>query len=96
VENLTFCISIKYGLVPFYLLFFNPSELIVTLIPFSHNWSNEYNVETMYNVQVEATKRVENALDDVRDLLRDRVGQGWEKQWRDVVEDVLEKDAGWK
>jgi hypothetical protein len=50
----------------------------------------------MYNAQVEATKRVEKAIEDVRDLLRDRAGPGWEAQWRDVVEDVLAKDAGWK
>jgi len=40
---------------------------------------------------------VERELEDVRDLLSSNAGnQGWEVEWMDIVQDVLEKDAGWK
>lgn len=44
---------------------------------------------------------VEHALEDVRELLsqntrKDRDGRGWENEWVQIVQDVVEKDAGWK
>ena len=44
---------------------------------------------------------VEHALEDVRELLsqntrKDRDGHGWEHEWVQIVQDVVEKDAGWK
>lgn len=44
---------------------------------------------------------VEHALDDVRELLsqntrKDPNDRGWEREWVQIVQDVVEKDAGWK
>ena len=40
---------------------------------------------------------VERELEDVKELLSSNVeNQGWEVEWMNIVQDVLEKDAGWK
>lgn len=46
---------------------------------------------------------VEHALEDVRDLLSQGKGEGpngassdWNTEWIAIVQDVVEKDAGWK
>lgn len=41
---------------------------------------------------------VEDALEDVRELLsrKDPDDRGWQYEWVRIVQDVVEKDAGWK
>lgn len=40
---------------------------------------------------------VERELEDVRELLSSNATTNeWEVEWMDIVQDVLEKDAGWK
>jgi len=40
---------------------------------------------------------VERELEDVKELLSSNVeNQEWEVEWMNIVQDVLEKDAGWK
>ena len=46
---------------------------------------------------------VEHALEDVKELLSqdntegpDDVSSGWKREWIAIVQDVVEKDAGWK
>lgn len=40
---------------------------------------------------------VERELEDVRELLASNAeNREWEVEWTNIVQDVLEKDAGWK
>ena len=46
---------------------------------------------------------VERALEDVRELLSQNdangsgdAGSSWKTEWTTIVQDVVEKDAGWK
>ncbi|GJJ10392.1 hypothetical protein Clacol_004618 [Clathrus columnatus] len=44
-----------------------------------------------------ATQDVMNVLSDVEELLRNTSSSDkWQKQWMDVVQDVLKKDSGWE
>lgn len=51
----------------------------------------------MYASLCTAVSDVEDALSDVYDLLRTRSDHSdWEKEWIDIVQDVLQKDSGWE
>lgn len=56
----------------------------------------------MYNAICRRIIDVERELDDVRELLlahshsRKEDEPSWETEWMSIVQDVLEKDAGWK
>ncbi|KAH9946099.1 Clavaminate synthase-like protein [Epithele typhae] len=83
VENLTNCLSIN------------------------HNWCNSVNLPTLYRAMCAKVDEVEQALEDVRELLlrtsadaeagADSIGAiaGWRREWTTIVQDVVEKDAGW-
>lgn len=65
-------------------------------ISINHNWSNSHNVESMYHAMVDAVQRVEDSIDDVKELLKTQhPNGGWEEEWRTIVQDLLKKDAGW-
>ncbi|OBZ77277.1 JmjC domain-containing protein 1 [Grifola frondosa] len=83
VENLTDCISIN------------------------HNWCNAANLPSLYSSMCAKVIEVEHALEDVRELLShnqevtgkdgniDDANGGWEREWTHIVQDLVEKDAGW-
>ncbi|KAI0780906.1 Clavaminate synthase-like protein [Trametes elegans] len=80
VENLTACISIN------------------------HNWCNAVNLPSLYESMCAKVVEVENALEDVRELLAQSSRGGdsggsdseaWKTEWVAIVQDVVEKDAGW-
>lgn len=56
----------------------------------------------MYNAICRRIIDVERELEDVRELLisnahsRKEGELPWETEWMTIVQDVLEKDAGWK
>jgi hypothetical protein len=51
----------------------------------------------MYASLLVAIYAVEEALSDVYDLLRTRSGNPeWEKEWAEVVQNVLRSDSGWE
>ncbi|PVG00504.1 Clavaminate synthase-like protein [Serendipita vermifera] len=64
-------------------------------ISINHNWSNAHNLQSMYQAMVQATKRVEHSIEDVKELLQKQHPQGWEEEWTTVVQDLLRQDAGW-
>jgi len=55
----------------------------------------------MYNAICRRIVDVERELEDVKQLLssnprtRNETEPGWENEWMNIVQDVLEKDAGW-
>ncbi|KAI0664786.1 Clavaminate synthase-like protein [Cubamyces menziesii] len=81
VENLTDCISIN------------------------HNWCNSVNLPSLYGSMCAKVLEVERALEDVREMLEgnyqatsepaDPAADGWRVEWVAIVQDVVEKDAGW-
>ncbi|KAG8831773.1 hypothetical protein FS842_005227 [Serendipita sp. 407] len=65
-------------------------------ISINHNWSNSHNFESMYHSMVEATRRVEDSIQDVKELLQKRSSQGgWEEEWHTIAQDLLKQDSGW-
>ena len=74
----------------------------------NHNWCNAVNLSSLYAAMCDKVAEVEAALEDVRELLsRGRAdpgagvanasdGQDWRREWTSIVQDVVEKDAGWK
>ncbi|TFK78339.1 Clavaminate synthase-like protein [Polyporus arcularius HHB13444] len=83
VENLTACISIN------------------------HNWCNSVNLPSLYDSMCAKVTEVEHALEDVKKLLSETAAsqatdvapsesqRSWEDEWIAIVQDVVEKDAGW-
>ncbi|KAF8509976.1 hypothetical protein JB92DRAFT_2728861 [Gautieria morchelliformis] len=65
-------------------------------ISINHNWCNINNLPSVYASLLAAVSEVEHALSDVHDLLRTRSGnQEWQREWTEIVQDVLRKDSGW-
>ena len=70
---------------------------LTTCISINHNWCNSVNLPSMYHAICSRIVDVERELEDVRELLSSNArNQEWEVEWMNVVQDVLEKDAGWK
>ncbi|TFY68415.1 hypothetical protein EVJ58_g1026 [Rhodofomes roseus] len=75
-------------------------ENITACISINHNWCNSVNLPSLYDSMCAKVTEVEHALEDVRELLSQNDsshsgGQGWEREWVNIVQDVVEKDAGW-
>lgn len=76
---------------------FHAVENLTTCISINHNWSNSVNLPSMYDAICRRILDVELELEDVRELLSSNAqNQEWEVEWMNIVQDVLEKDAGWK
>ena len=72
-------------------------ENLTTCISINHNWCNSVNLASMYDAICRRIVDVERELEDVRELLSSNAkNQEWEVEWMNIVQDVLEKDAGWK
>lgn len=50
----------------------------------------------MYHAMKDEVKDVELALSDVKDLLQQAKPDDWEKEWYEIVQDIVRKDAGWE
>ncbi|KAI0647074.1 Clavaminate synthase-like protein [Trametes meyenii] len=72
-------------------------ENITDCISINHNWCNAVNLPLLYNSMCAKVLEVECALDDVRELLvqSSAIPEGWHQEWIAIVQDVVEKDAGW-
>ena len=76
---------------------FHTVENLTTCISINHNWCNSVNLPSMYRAICRRIVEVERELEDVRELLSSNSQtQDWKVEWMNVVQDVLEKDAGWK
>jgi hypothetical protein len=76
---------------------FHTVENLTTCISINHNWCNSVNLLSMYNAICRRVLDVERELRDVRELLSSNAeNREWEVEWMNIVQDVLEKDAGWK
>ena len=72
-------------------------ENLTTCISINHNWCNSVNLPSIYEAICRRIVDVERELEDVRELLSSHAeNQEWEVEWMNIVQDVLEKDAGWK
>lgn len=50
----------------------------------------------MYNSMWDGVARVEASIEDVKELLQKRKGDTWEEEWEAVVQELLQRDSGWK
>ncbi|KAI0670361.1 Clavaminate synthase-like protein [Trametes maxima] len=72
-------------------------ENITDCISINHNWCNAVNLPSLYDSMCDKVLEVERALEDVRELLAQGSAEpeGWHQEWTAIVQDVVEKDAGW-
>ncbi|KAH9923841.1 Clavaminate synthase-like protein [Fomitopsis serialis] len=75
-------------------------ENITECVSINHNWCNSVNLPSLYESMCAKVIEVEHALEDVRELLSqnnqsESDSHGWEHEWVKIVQDVVEKDAGW-
>ena len=74
-------------------------ENLTDCISINHNWCNAHNLPSLYSSMCAKVTEVEHALEDVRELLSSNAAPGdtsWMREWVNIVQDVVEKDAGWK
>lgn len=78
-------------------------ENLTDCISINHNWCNAVNLPSLYASMCAKVLEVEHALEDVRELLShgsaqspDTDPEAWKQEWVSIVQDVVEKDAGWK
>ena len=74
-------------------------ENLTPCISINHNWCNSANLRMLYSSMCDKVVEVENALDDVRQLLRASHADDektWKAEFRTVVQQLVEQDAGWK
>ncbi|KAI8998618.1 Clavaminate synthase-like protein [Trametes punicea] len=77
-------------------------ENLTDCISINHNWCNSVNLPSLYDSICAKVLEVERSLEDVRELLSQGSASahasdtnGWEREWVAIVQDVVEKDAGW-
>ncbi|EMD32333.1 hypothetical protein CERSUDRAFT_118711 [Gelatoporia subvermispora B] len=75
-------------------------ENLTECISINHNWCNATNLPALYASMCAKVTEVERALEDVRELLSKHDSTlpsegGWQREWVHVVQDLVEKDAGW-
>ncbi|KAK8854494.1 hypothetical protein IAR55_003232 [Kwoniella newhampshirensis] len=67
-------------------------------ISINHNFFSSPTLLSIYNTLCLAQIRVEDAISDVKEMIIERLGRnsdGWEKEWVEEVQGLLERDAGW-
>ncbi|KAI0831326.1 Clavaminate synthase-like protein [Trametes gibbosa] len=72
-------------------------ENLTDCISINHNWCNAVNLPSLYASICAKVDEVECALEDVQELLSqgDAPETQWQQEWVAIVQDVVEKDAGW-
>ncbi|KAH9901406.1 Clavaminate synthase-like protein [Cubamyces lactineus] len=76
-------------------------ENLTDCISINHNWCNSVNLPSLYDSMCAKVLEVEHALEDVREMLEGSQTTGpanpdrWRAEWVAIVQDVVEKDAGW-
>ncbi|BGP13548.1 hypothetical protein JCM10213v2_001474 [Rhodosporidiobolus nylandii] len=70
-------------------------------ISLNHNWANTHCLPAIYASLCVEVARAREAIDDVKDLLREqarRRGQGeeaWQEEWEMAVDALVERSEGW-
>jgi hypothetical protein len=80
-------------------------------ISINQNFANSATISNIYRNLLLALKRVEDSIEDVKPMLKQRLGDAiafrqvdsgvaedvlaWEVEWAEEVQKVLEMDAGW-
>ncbi|TBU35958.1 Clavaminate synthase-like protein [Dichomitus squalens] len=77
-------------------------ENLTACISINHNWCNSVNLPSLYDSMCAKVTEVEHALEDVKELLSQGdanssgdLSSSWRKEWIAIVQDLVEKDAGW-
>ncbi|KAL4251156.1 tRNA wybutosine-synthesizing protein 4 [Abortiporus biennis] len=72
-------------------------ENLTDCISINHNWCNSNNISSMYTSMCEKVEEVEQALEDVKELLSsgNPNSDDWRDEWVTIVQDVVKQDAGW-
>jgi hypothetical protein len=74
-------------------------ENLTDCISINHNWCNSVNLPMLYSSMCDKVVEVEDALDDVRELLKSsqsRSDKLWEAEFCTIVQELVRQDAGWK
>ena len=70
------------------------------VISINHNWCNATNLPSMYRSMCEEVADTEEALSDVKQMIYDnpnrKEGDDPLQEWIATVQDVVEKNAGWR
>ncbi|WVR09309.1 hypothetical protein IAU60_006374 [Kwoniella sp. DSM 27419] len=67
-------------------------------ISINHNFFASPTIPSVYDTLATGQARVEDSIDDVREMIIERLGTEddvWEREWTDEVQGLLERDAGW-
>jgi hypothetical protein len=71
-------------------------------ISINHNFFSSPTLPRIFTAMEEAQVRVELAINDVKDMIRQRLGKEvedglplWELEWMGEVQALLERDSGW-
>ncbi|GJE99471.1 cupin-like domain-containing protein [Phanerochaete sordida] len=73
-------------------------ENLTACVSINHNWCNSVNLPMLYDSMCEKVVEVEDALEDVRDMLRSSHlddERAWKTEFRAVVQGLVQQDAGW-
>ncbi|KIP02750.1 hypothetical protein PHLGIDRAFT_122177 [Phlebiopsis gigantea 11061_1 CR5-6] len=73
-------------------------ENLTACISINHNWCNSVNLPMLYASMCDKVVEVENALDDIRQLLQASHpddNRSWKAEFCTVVQQLVEQDAGW-
>ncbi|KAI0077514.1 Clavaminate synthase-like protein [Panus rudis PR-1116 ss-1] len=72
-------------------------ENLTFCISINHNWCNSVNLPSLYASMCTKVVEVENALEDVRELLSSQAHESneWKAEWVQIVQNVVKQDAGW-
>ncbi|PSS06491.1 hypothetical protein PHLCEN_2v3720 [Hermanssonia centrifuga] len=76
-------------------------ENLTACISINHNWCNSVNLPSLYLSMCDKVVEVEEALEDVREMLitsQDNKEEEteWKREFVKIVQDVVKQDAGWK
>lgn len=68
-------------------------------ISINHNFFSSPTLSSVFTALEASQQQVEDSLADVKGMIQQRLGahpdSGWEEEWVEEVQKVLEMDAGW-
>ncbi|UZJ55323.1 hypothetical protein CBS101457_004643 [Exobasidium rhododendri] len=69
-------------------------------VSINHNWCNSTNIASMYRAICKEVEQVEEALVDVREMMKQQYGDDsdktdWRFEWTETVQKVLIANSGW-
>jgi hypothetical protein len=75
----------------------NRQETDNQCISINHNFFSAPTLPRIFLALIISQNRVEESIQDVKEMIIERLGLngGWEEEWVEEVQGLLERDAGW-